>query len=122
MKKLETCKILIVDDFPVIRETLPKILGKFGFDAVAVSSGYEALEYLRVNSVDMVITDFSMPGMSGLDLLDAVKAEYDDLPVLVMSGDGSRCDKSRLVHAAAFLAKPFVIDEMLKIINDCLRK
>ena len=115
-------KILIVDDFPVIRETLPKILTKLGFKAVAVSSGYEALGYLQENTVDMIITDISMPGMSGLDLLDILKAKYDDLPVLVMSGDRGKYDRSRLDRADAFLAKPFVIDDMLKIINDCLEK
>ena len=122
MKNLDSYKILIVDDFSVIRETLPKILAKYGFEAVAVSGGYEALAYLQANKVDMVITDISMPGMNGLDLLDEVKAKYNDLPVLVMSGDRGRHDKSRLDRAEAFLEKPFVIDEMLKIISACLDK
>ena len=115
---MSTYKILIVDDFMIIRETLPKILAKFGFESVAVSSGFEALAYLRENSVDLVISDISMPGMTGLDLLDSIKAEYDDLPVVLMSGDIHHQNSPRLQNAEAFLAKPFFIDDMLQKIKN----
>ncbi len=119
---MSTYNILIVDDFLVIRETLPKILAKFGFNAIAVSSGWEALVHLQENSVDLVITDIQMPGMSGLELLETIKTKYDGLPVLVISGAIHKHEEARLSMADGFLAKPFAIDEILKKINNCLEK
>ena len=79
--------ILVVDDHAIVREGLKRLLDSAGEDwAVSeASSGFEALEVLRRSRFDIAIFDLSMPGMSGLDLLVRVRAQYPAMPVLFLT-------------------------------------
>jgi len=80
-------RILIVDDHAMVREGLVRVLAGAGEPWVIdeASTGLEALERLRRHPYDLVIADLSMPGISGLDLIRRVRAEFGRLPLLVLS-------------------------------------
>ncbi len=80
-------RVLIVDDHAVVREGLARILGAagVGWTVGEASGGFQALEWLRREPVDIAIVDLSMPGMSGLDLIRRIRAEFGATRVLVLS-------------------------------------
>jgi DNA-binding NarL/FixJ family response regulator len=80
-------KLLVVDDHAIVREGLKRILegGERGWVACEAGNGFEALERLKQQPVDVVITDVSMPGMSGLELIKRVRSEWPRTKVLVLS-------------------------------------
>lgn len=113
--------ILVVDDKSTLREMSKKILESNGFRVLESESGSGALELWRQNrdDIDLVFTDFSMPGsMSGLDLANELKRQAPNLPVIMASGfidDQNEIDKNYV-----FLPKPFNTQLLLKAISDCL--
>ncbi len=80
-------RILIVDDHEVVREGLVRILEAAGegWQVTEASSGFQALELVRRQALDVVIADLSMPGMSGLDLIGRLRGEFPRLGILVLS-------------------------------------
>jgi DNA-binding NarL/FixJ family response regulator len=84
---LHDLHILIVDDHVIVREGLQRILDATGEDwAVAeASGGFQALEVMRRQPIDLAIVDLSMPGMSGLDLIKRIRSEFPRVGVLVLS-------------------------------------
>jgi DNA-binding NarL/FixJ family response regulator len=79
-------RILLVDDHAIVREGLQRILESTPerWVALRAESGFEALQVLRTQHVDLAIIDLSMPGMPGLDLLRRIKSEFPAQPVLVL--------------------------------------
>lgn len=80
-------RILITDDHVIVREGLKRILDATheGWSVLEASSGFQALEVLRGQDVDLAIVDLSMPGMNGLDLVKRIRAEFPGVVVLVLS-------------------------------------
>jgi two-component system chemotaxis response regulator CheY len=105
-------KILVVDDFPAMRRITKKLLRDLGFhNTLEADDGDAALPVLRSGSVDLLVTDWNMPGMSGIELLRMVRADADlaSLPVLMMSAESGR---ERIIEATragvnGYLVKPF---------------
>jgi len=82
-------RVVVVDDKVALAETLADGLMDHGFDASALGSGRAALEVLRGREVDVLVTDLRMPDVDGLTLLDAVRVEGLDAPVIVMTAHGA---------------------------------
>ena len=80
-------RLLLVDEHTVVREGLRRVLEGCdeGWSVVEAASGFQALECLREQLVGLVITDLSMPGMTGLELIRRIRAEFPKLPILVLS-------------------------------------
>jgi DNA-binding NarL/FixJ family response regulator len=79
-------KLLMVDDHTIVRDGLRRILGAADdWELSEAGTGFQALECLRRESIDVAIVDLSMPGMSGLDLIKRIKAEFPTVRVLVLS-------------------------------------
>lgn len=94
--------ILVVDDEAPIRELLSWMLGDAGHIVYDACDGAKALEFLRGNQrVDIVLSDINMPGIDGIELSNRVRAEWPDLPVLLISG------RPPPSGVRAFIAKPF---------------
>lgn len=113
-------RVLIVDDDPAIRRLMSAIVSRAGWQAVEASSGTEALG--RVDEADVVVTDFCMPGMDGLELLDAIRERDATLPVILVSG---YCSDSIVGWAMAggarrCLSKPFDLQELTGAIEAAL--
>jgi two-component system response regulator AtoC len=105
-------KVLLVDDEPAVLYTLQEVLGERGDTVVTASSGQVALE--RLEGVEAVVTDLAMPGMDGMALLRAVRERDPDLPVIVLTAQGSERTAVTAMKAGAYdyLRKPFDIDEV----------
>lgn len=82
-------KILIVDDEIEYQKVLSIILSDEGYDIASCSNGYEALEYIENNIVDLVLTDLKMPVMDGVELIKRIKEKNDHVDVIVMTAFGS---------------------------------
>ena len=107
--------VLVVDDEAGMRLMLATFLQQEGYKVKTATSVSEALALLEKYSFDMVVTDLSMPGGSGLDLLSGVKESHPGLPVIVMSAYGSSEAAISAMKAGAFdyVFKPFQPDEIL---------
>jgi DNA-binding NtrC family response regulator len=114
--------VLIVDDKNVQLKTLRRALRTRGYQVVEAMSGKQALEHLEKNEiVDIVLTDYAMPGMNGIELLQKIRETHKSLPVILMTAHG---DKDLVIEAMhyrcnGFIDKPFDIDELLDVINKC---
>ena len=101
--------ILIVDDeknYPMI---IGELLQEEGYATLTASSGMAALEILKTDHVDLIVSDVKMPGMSGIQLLENIKKTHPDLPVIVMTAYGSVEKAVEAMHKGAytFILKPF---------------
>jgi CheY-like chemotaxis protein len=81
-----TLRVLAVDDDPLVLFNTVAMLEDLGHTAVEAPSASEALKHLREQSFDLVITDQAMPKMTGMQLIEAMKAEWPDLPVVLATG------------------------------------
>jgi signal transduction histidine kinase/FixJ family two-component response regulator len=112
--------ILIVDDDPMILDTLHKYAVYRGDTAHAVSDGYLAMSDLKTKSFDLILTDIQMPGASGFDILEAAKVTHPHVPVIMITGYGDMGLAIRAVNegAFAFLPKPILFSELDAKIED----
>ncbi len=101
-------KVLIVDDDPVVTSSFDRVLSGKGYAVIKAASGAEALEKLNAEHYDLVFTDIRMPGMSGIEVAERVKASQPWLPVVIVTGFGSQDNEARATAAgvSAFLHKP----------------
>jgi DNA-binding response OmpR family regulator len=81
--------LLIVDDEPIARQSLSDILRLEGYNVVAVANGEAAVDYLRNYSVDLMIVDLKMPGMSGLDVVQVANQVSPDTQIILLTAYGS---------------------------------
>ncbi len=105
-------KILIVDDFSTMRRIIKNLLRDLGFsNTVEADDGLTALPILQAGGIDFLVTDWNMPGMQGIDLLKAVRADekLSNIPVLMVTAETKR--EQIIVAAQAgvngYVVKPF---------------
>ena len=113
-------RVLLVDDEPALLFTLSQLLKSRGLEPVLAHSGAEALA--KLDGVDGVITDYSMPGMDGVQLVQAVHERDDSLPVVVLTAHGSERIAVRAMKSGAYeyVTKPFDIDEVSLVLERAL--
>jgi two-component system chemotaxis sensor kinase CheA len=109
-RKERTRKLLLVDDSPFFRNMLSPVLQAAGYEVVAAASGREAIELLKTGGrFDLIVTDVEMPGMSGFDLAEAVRAEpaTRDIPVIALSSmvSAESVERGRQVGLHDYIAK-----------------
>jgi len=125
LSSVKVFTILIVDDSATMRSLLVATLETLGQLAIVqASNGFEALRMLPREQIDLVLTDINMPDINGLELLSFIRSNpmYQDLPVVVISTEGSRKDieKGLALGANEYLVKPFHPDQLLKIVKKFL--
>lgn len=111
-------KILYVEDNALVREVTAELLAQDGREVVAYPSAEEALQAFRENSFDLVVTDVSLPVMSGIELARAILAFKPHLPIIIASGyslDFALENWDRNVRA---IIKPFEPPEIEALISD----
>jgi CheY-like chemotaxis protein len=111
----QALKILLVDDEELVRTGTAEMLADMGHEIVQVSSGAAALGALRSQAFDILVTDYLMPSMSGLELAREARKLRRDLPVLMITGFADLADDRGL--DVARLAKPFHMDELARAIE-----
>jgi two-component system chemotaxis response regulator CheY len=115
-------KILIVDDFSTMRRILKNLLRDLGFQNThEADDGQTALPMLQHGNFEFLVTDWNMPGMQGIDLLKAVRADakLSGLPVLMVTAESKR---EQIVEAAqagvnGYIVKPFTAQTLSEKIN-----
>jgi len=122
---LPALRLLLVDDHTIVREGLKRILESTaeGWDITEESSGFQALDSLRRARFDLAIVDLSMPGMSGLELIRRIRAEFSPLPVLVLSMHAEEEYALRAFKAGAngYVTKDSAAAELLQAVHKVLR-
>jgi len=105
--------LLIVDDDNLIRDTLHELLST-SHECHTADRAEQALAYLDIETYDAVLTDISMPGLSGRQLLSYIQAKHSATPVIVISGMSEGDEAREIIEAGAFeyFAKPFKLEEI----------
>jgi two-component system response regulator PilR (NtrC family) len=111
---VEPAKILVVDDEKSILLLLREALGQWGYQVKTASSGTEALEILRTELFDAMLSDVRMPDMSGLDLLREVRKQDESIEVVMMTGYPTIASAVQALKEGAYdyLSKPLILDEL----------
>jgi CheY-like chemotaxis protein len=99
-------RILVVDDEPVVADSLATIFRASGYMAEAVYSGEEALNLIEINPPSLIVTDVMMPGLNGVELAKLIQIAYPDCPILLFSGD---TNAQGLLHAAHLNGRSFEV-------------
>jgi two-component system response regulator HydG len=116
--------LLVADDDPGLRESLQRTLMRAGHRVLLASDGRAALEQLQAGSVDLVLTDLKMPGLSGLELLRAAKDVAPDVDVILLTAFGTVEEAVAAMKDGAydFLTKPFRGEQLLKLVGKALER
>lgn len=114
--------ILIVDDFATMRRIIKNILRQIGFmNIFEADDGTTAISILKKEKVDLIISDWNMPQMSGIELLKVVRStpEWKDLPFLMVTAEGQREHVIEAVknRVSNYVVKPFTPETLMDKIN-----
>jgi len=114
--------VLIVDDEKNYPPILGAVLEEEGFEALTANSGAETLEILKNSDVDMVLADMKMPSMDGIELLERIKANDPDLPVIMMTAHGTvdKAVEAMQKGAYSYILKPFDNQRMVIYVNKAI--
>jgi len=118
-----THNVLVVDDEPKLCDLLASALSQSGIQVFTAGNGLHALKVLEAEDIDLVISDWRMPGMDGPQLLAEIKTRYPQLPVIVMTAYSTVKNAVQSMRNGAFdyIAKPFDIDELDITVNKALQ-
>jgi signal transduction histidine kinase/ActR/RegA family two-component response regulator len=118
-----TLRILVIDDEDIVRETLSDLCRAAGHEVVEARSGREALGILAGQSLDLICTDLGMPGMTGWQLAEKIRAEWPGLKIALVTGWGAEVATDELgAHGVDFLlAKPFRRGDVLRVLSEVKR-
>jgi CheY-like chemotaxis protein len=117
---------IVADDVPEIRFLIARILEPAGFTVLGAENGLEAVELLKTNPCDLLVTDVLMPDGDGIELIEEVKKSDSDVRILAVSGGGGLlepdyCVKlAKAIGAHAGIMKPFDRVQFLAAVDDAL--
>jgi CheY-like chemotaxis protein len=115
-------KALIVDDSVSVRKFVSSVLEKNKYTTILTEDGPEALEKLRKEKFDIIITDLEMPKMHGFDLIQEIRSykKYLSIPIIILTGRAGKKhkDKGEELGANAYITKPFKENDLLKTLED----
>jgi CheY-like chemotaxis protein len=116
-------RILVVDDEEVVLLSVRKALKRDGYDIDTVEMAAEAVERLKNEPYDVMITDLMMPGMDGMQLLEHVKKNHGDIRVVMITGYATMATAMRAIRQGAFdfIAKPFTKVELGSAVSRAVR-
>ena len=119
-------KILSVDDSAIVRIMIKKGVEAMGYECLEASDGQEALEVLgrEFKEVSLILLDWNMPGMNGMEFLNIVKADtrYKVIPVMMVTTESEKASIVKAIQSgvANYMLKPFTEEDMKKKIMACL--
>lgn len=110
-------RVLVVEDTDTVRHLIARILRSEGYEATFAETGEEAVEKLRSQSWDLMLTDRSLPGMDGIEVLKHAKRLHPLMPSVLISGYGSveMQHVAREAGASACLGKPFALADFREV-------
>jgi CheY-like chemotaxis protein len=111
-------KLLIVDDEPATRDLLSQVFAGRGHDVISAKDGFAALEQIRAEAPDVLLSDLNMPGMSGFELLSVVRRRVPGIYVIATSGAFAGESVPHGVAADAFYAKATGLTRLFEIVRN----
>ena len=116
-----TATVLIIDDEIHIRRLIAQMLELAGYQVIEATSGAEALRLIEETRPDVITCDISMPGMSGFEVLEAIKSQpaTAEIPVIMLSAIGQEKDTARATALGAddYITKPFGTTQLIETIE-----
>src|SRR5689334_632464 len=116
-------RILVADDDDASRAFLARGLRSSGYEVVVAANGREAVELIQESPVDAIVTDISMPEMSGIELLRSIRGRDPDVPVVLVTGspDVESAMQAVKLGALLYLTKPVDLDELKRVMSRAVR-
>jgi two-component system response regulator AtoC len=117
-------KILVIDDEPILRDSLEVALKTSGYEVLTARTGEEGLEQFRKENPDLILLDHWLPGINGDEVLRRIKEEKPEIPIIIMTAQGSIEMAVNLMKMGAFdfLVKPFELDQVEDLIKKGLER
>ncbi len=120
-------RFLIVEDSPTMRQLIAFALKRVhGSKIVEASDGIDALKKLSAQGFDLILTDINMPIMDGLKLVSLIKGDeqHKNIPIIIITTEGAEEDRRKglALGADAYLAKPIQTAELLRLVNQYIKK
>ena len=121
---MEQMKMMLVDDEERFLSTTQKLLLRKGYDVLTASSGTDALEILRTHNIHVVILDVKMPGMDGIETLNAIKRNYPLVEVIMLTGHGTidSAVEGLKFGATDYLTKPTDVQDLIEKAEEAFGK
>jgi two-component system response regulator (stage 0 sporulation protein F) len=115
-------RLLIVDDDPGMRENLAELFESIGYEVRVAANGPEALRVMDDQDVDLLLTDYKMPGPTGVELIEAARKRQPGLRAVLMTAFGDSFTEIESVRrgAVGYLNKPFEADEVVVFVERIL--
>ena len=110
-------RILLVDDDHDVQQSIVQSLELLGHSVTSVSNGVAALEALRMETPDLLIVDYVMPGMNGTELIGRVQAEWPGIPVILATGYADMESVGKVLGAKSILKKPFGVAKLTEAVR-----
>jgi two-component system, OmpR family, KDP operon response regulator KdpE len=120
---MNSATVLIVDDEPQIRRVLTTTLASHSYSVVEARTGPEALEKIRHGKIDLVLLDFNLPEVSGIETCAEIRRS-SDVPIIMLTVRNSERDKVQALDAGAddYVVKPFGAEELMARVRAALRR
>ena len=121
-------RVLVIDDDEMQRTLLERMLGSVGMQVDSAEDGIEGLKLFQANTPDLVLTDISMPGLDGHEVISAIRTNRADIPIIAISGGGGSAQKDELLAKAARLGageiimKPFEFHQLVGAVKRALKR
>lgn len=115
LQKRAMARVLLVEDEPKLRESLADGMRYEDWDVATAANGTEALEQVRVNEFDLLVLDWMLPDIDGMEVLRRVRVHSPRLPVLIITARCTHTDQVTAFQCGAtdYLMKPFAFDDLL---------
>jgi signal transduction histidine kinase/ActR/RegA family two-component response regulator len=114
-------RILVVDDDPGVRRFIVECLQMLGHEVTQAATGQEGLAMLEVDAPDLLIVDFAMPGMNGIDVVQAVRRRWPNLSIILATGYANMETVEKVMDLGQVLKKPFRIDDLDFAVRSALK-
>lgn len=116
---MDKYRILVVDDELLIRDLLYDFFTSQGWDIVVAEGGQKAVDYLKNQLFDIVLTDLKMPDVDGMELTGRIRNLYGDLPVIIMTGYPSLDSAVEALRFKVddYIIKPFNVNQLFKTVK-----
>ena len=120
-------RILVIDDEPDVRRLLVRFLRTLEYEVVEAENGKQAMSILAEATPDLVLTDINMPEMDGIEVINELRRDGREVPVLAISGGGTfpketLLANAKILGAVATIEKPFDLDELSRVVEAALAR
>ncbi|MBM9529239.1 response regulator [Desulfoprunum benzoelyticum] len=123
-RSIPNISLLVVDDEREFIEIMAQRLNKRGFPVITATEGATALQHLEEGAVDIVILDVAMPGMGGIETLNAIKKRHPLIEVIMLTGQATVTTAVEAIKQGAFnyLKKPCEIDDLIAQVESAMKR